>query len=123
MSDSTEPTQDDKAKELEMRMNRARGLHPKRRLYVAETPAGTLILGTPKRGEYHAYLALRQSDNAADKAKANDQLLVACAIDPAPAEYVAPDGILDQFPGLPQGELYITLQKAAGTIKEDFEKK
>lgn len=119
--DIKEPAEAQQA--IDERMNRARGLHPKRRLYIVESPAGTLIVGTPKRGEYHAYIALRQSDNAADKAKANDQLLIACAVDPTPAEYVAVDGILDQYPGLPQGEVYFTLQKAAGTIKEDYAKK
>src|ERR1019366_2799502 len=126
MSDVSEKSEEDKAKELagEGRWNTARQLNPNRRIYAVDSPAGVLILGVPPRGLYLAYRVQTQSDDAATKAGSIDALLTACAVDPVAVEYTNQGGLLHQCPGLcGNGDVYITLQKCAGVIKEDFAKK
>lgn len=125
MIDASEMPEEGKAKEdVDARLNRAKAVNPKRRLYVVDSPAGVIILGTPPRGMYLAYRAMASGEDKADAAKANDFLLTSCAVDPVAEEYTRPDGLLEQYPALAgSGDIYIAMSKATGLIKEERAKK
>ena len=103
------------------RLEAARAANPKRRLYVADSPAGTLILGAPRAIDFQAYRALIMSDDAAEKAKAPNMLLVACAVDP---DRNAMAELLTDYVGLAGNpDVASAIAKAIGTAKADTEKK
>lgn len=106
---------------IEDRLAAAKAANPNRRLYVADSPAGSLILGAPRPQEYDAYMALVNSDDKADKGIASRTLLIACAVDPNPTEMAA---LLKDYVGL---TLFADVQKkiriCIGAEKADAEKK
>lgn len=67
---------------LDLALEDAQAKFPKRRLYAVDSPAGILILGNPAKAQYQFYVACLYSDEAAEKAKATDVLLLACAVVP-----------------------------------------
>lgn len=70
----------------EARLAAAQTAFPDREMAVAEGPLGSLILGTPRRDSYLQYRILLRSDSPMDNARASDELLIFCAVDPGPAE-------------------------------------
>jgi hypothetical protein len=106
---------------IEDRLSAARARFPGRRLYVADSPAGDLILGKPRRQDYEAWLALILSDDAAEKAKAPRTILLACAVDPDAEGMRA---ALDEYPALASFPAVTQAIKfATGTAKAEAEKK
>ena len=106
---------------IEVRMDAAKAAHPKRRLFIADSPAGVLILGNPSRQNYLYYRSLIQGDDPADKAKAADVLLKACAIDPTSD---AVEAMLDDYPGLAgSAEVANAISRACGIAKDTIAKK
>lgn len=105
----------------EERLQAAKVANPKRRLFVADSPAGMLILGNPSRANYLYYRSLIQGDDPADKAKAADVLLKACAVDPTSD---AVEAMLDDYPGLAgSAEVAGAIAKACGISKDAIAKK
>ena len=103
------------------RLEAAQLAHPKRRLYVVDSPAGLLILGTPSRANYLLYLSMAMSEEASEKVAARETILKACAVDPPPEAY---SSILEDFPGLPGNtEVLAAIGKAAGVSKDTLVKK
>lgn len=106
---------------IEIRLERAQAAEPKRKLFVADSPAGVLILGTPSRANYLLYRQYIQGDDATDKAKAPDVLFQACMVDPPVAEA---QRIFEECPaiaGCP--EVAAAVAKACGLVKSDIAKK
>jgi hypothetical protein len=81
----------------EARLAAAQSTQPDRELTVAEGPLGSLILGTPTRDAYLQYRILLRSDSPMDNARASDELLISCAVDPGPIEVKA---MLKKKPGM-----------------------
>ena len=107
--------------EISKRLESAQAINPKRRLYVVDSPAGVLILGTPSRANYMLYLAMAMSDEASEKVNARETILKACAVDPPVEAYAQ---ILDEYPGLPGNtEVMSAISKAAGVAKDTIAKK
>ena len=115
------PSGESQPTELDNRFLAARTAHPKRRLFVADSPAGVLILGNPSRANYLYYRSLIQGDDPADKAKAADVLLKYCAVDP---DSGAIEALLDDYPGLAgSAEVAGAIAKACGIAKDAIAKK
>ena len=111
----------DHTEELRARLEAAKQKVGKRRLYVADSPAGSLILGAPSKAAYRAYRTMLLSDEASDKERAADTLLIACAVDPDATEMKA---LLEDYVALAGApEVAATIAKAIGTTKADDEKK
>lgn len=107
--------------DTESRLQAARQVNPKRRLYVCECAAGTLILGAPNKAAYAAYRALALSDDAGEKANAANTLLIACAVDPDPRGMSL---LLEDFVGLAQNaDVVKAIGLAIGTVRDDTAKK
>lgn len=103
------------------RLEAVRTANPKRRLYTADSPAGVLILGNPKPEDYLYYRSLLQGDDAADKAKAPDTLLKACAVDPGPEAMAE---LLKEYPGIAgNAEVARAVSLACGITKDALAKK
>jgi hypothetical protein len=81
----------------EARLAAAQTAQPDRELAVAEGPTGPLILGTPTRDAYLQYRVLLRSDSPMDNARAADELLISCAVDPGPLDVKA---TLKRKPGM-----------------------
>lgn len=124
MSDDSRAGDADDASEqntIEQRLTKLRSTNPKRRLYVADSPAGLLIFGVPKLSDYELYLTLALSDEAADKVTARKTLVKACAVDPTPVEL---DALFSEYPALAgNAEVQSACAKATGIIKDDTAKK
>ena len=112
---------DNTAEELKARLEAAKQMAGKRRLYVADSPAGSLILGAPSKVAYRAYRTMLLSEEASDKERAADTLLIACAVDPDPMQMKA---LLDDYVALAGSpEVASAIAKAIGTARADDEKK
>lgn len=107
--------------DVSKRLEAAQAANPRRRLYVIDSPAGVLILGTPSRANYMLYLTMAMSDEPSEKVAARETILKACAVDPSPEAYGA---ILEDFPGLPGNpDILAAIGKAAGVAKDTLAKK
>jgi hypothetical protein len=112
---------DANVEDVSKRLEAAQAANPRKRLYVVDSPAGTLILGTPIRANYLLYLTMAMSDEASEKVQARETILKACAVDPPPEAYAQ---ILEDFPGLPGNpEVLAAISKAAGVAKDTLAKK
>lgn len=106
---------------IESRLETARVKFPKRRLYVADSPAGELILGNPKSQDYDAFIATALSDEPSEKARASKNLLLACSVDPSPQEMKE---LLQEWPALNAfPDVQLKIKYCLGTAKADTEKK
>lgn len=107
--------------DIEARLEAAKAKFPKKRLYVADSPAGELILGNPRRQDYDAFMSLALSDEPSEKAKAPKTILMACAVDPTPAEM---KDLLEEWPALAAfPDVQLKIKQCLGTAKADTEKK
>jgi hypothetical protein len=79
------------------RLAAAQAANPKRRLVLVDGPTGPIVLGNPKRTDYLQYRMLAQSELPADNARAQDELLLFCAVDP---DRDAIKALLEEYPGL-----------------------
>jgi hypothetical protein len=114
-------SKDEAPSETEVRLEAAKAANPKRRLYVAESPAGTLILGAPRGVDFAAYRTMILGDDPTEKAKAPDMLLIACAVDPGPADMKL---ILADYVGIAGNpDVAGAVAKAIGTSRADAAKK
>lgn len=106
---------------IESRLEKAKAAFPGRRLYVAESPAGDLIIGKPKRADYLLYRTMADGDDVTDKAKAQDTLLTMCAVDPEPK---AIPELLEEYPAIARHpSVGAALLKAIGIIRDEEVKK
>lgn len=106
---------------VEERLAKLRSVNPKRRLYIADSPAGILIFGAPKPSDYEMYLTLALSDEAADKVTARKTLLRMCAADP---DLAGIEALLLEYPGLPGNtEVQNACAKSTGVVKGETAKK
>jgi hypothetical protein len=106
---------------IEARLARAKAANPTRRMYVADSPAGLLIFGAPKRADYLMYMTMATSDEGSDKISAREMSLKICAVDPPTESYAA---LLEEWPGLPgNGEVLKAIQLSVGVTKDTAAKK
>lgn len=103
----------------------ARARHPTRkRLYGIDTPVGILVLGVPRVQEYEIWQGLTVSEDKADNAKAPKVILLACAVEPTPAELAKRINDPEGYPGLPMyPPLRTLIHEITGAKKADTEKK
>lgn len=107
--------------DLASRLATAKQRWPKRRIYTADSPAGMLILGSPRAIDYMAYRTLLFSDDPAEKAKAPNTLLLACAVDPDAAAMKA---VLEDYVAIAgEPKVNAAIQLCIGTAKADAAKK
>jgi hypothetical protein len=83
--------------ETQGKLDAARAANPTRSVVAANSSAGWLILGSPTRQQYLQYRILLRSEIPMDNARAIDELLMFCAINPSAVDV---RGLLERYPAL-----------------------
>lgn len=105
---------DDPAKALADKLQALRAASPDREFEVAHGPLGPIIFGSPTRDNYLQYKIYQRSDSPMENAKAMDELMCMCAVDPNADALRA---TLKRLPGLSaHGDITRAMAIVCGTV-------